>query len=447
MKKLQKIFFTATLMIAAVCLVFVSCTKEGAVGPAGANGKDGVNGLNGVNGVDGLNGKDANSSCRVCHTVANFDTKIAEYHLSKHYLGTSSSRNTKFCARCHTSEGFQEIQGSGQFTVTNDMPNATRINCQTCHKHTGFDFESGDTLSQVLFTNKPVYLNYNKNLTATDFGKMSNLCVNCHQIRGKTALVYSDTTLTPKVLNAAFDQLPYFPFTLSTNNDLDTVQYRAGRSFAVHDGNQSNLFAGINGYEYAGVTYVRTWAHTGFSCTTCHMNTYNATDKTGGHTLIVNKAQCTACHGGDKLTPVQTSISAKLVELGNLLTARKVFKKTTSGTGVVSYSALNTHDFNGKLYITPLPSDSTKTYAASSSMNTVSTSTGLVVYGNILKYAKDADWALRIGRPWTYGELGAAYNYGYINSELSIGVHNYKYALKLLQSSIDWLNAHPVSKK
>ncbi|MBK8062628.1 MAG: hypothetical protein IPK33_33365 [Gemmatimonadetes bacterium] len=46
----------------------------------------------------------------------------------------------------------------------------------------------------------------------------------------------------------------------------------------------------------------------------------------------------------------------------------------------------------------------------------------------------DASWATRIGRPWKYGELGAAYNYGYINSELSLGVHNPVYAMQLLQS-------------
>jgi len=56
--------------------------------------------------------------------------------------------------------------------------------------------------------------------------------------------------------------------------------------------------------------------------------------------------------------------------------------------------------------------------------------------------AIDADYANRIGREWKYGELGAAYNYAYINCELSKGVHNPTYALQLLQNSIDWLNAN-----
>lgn len=430
MKNLRRLYSVTTILFVA-CLIFASCVKEGPVGPAGTSG---VNGLNGVDGVDGLNGKDANSSCLVCHTVANFDKKIDEYHLSKHFTGTTSARNTKYCASCHTSNGFKELLGSGKFVVSNDMPNAERINCTTCHKHGGFDFS--DTLSQILATTKPVFLHYNKNQVATDFGKMNNMCVRCHQIRGATATVYSDTTLTPKVLNASFAQLPFFPFTVG--NDLDTVQYRAGRSFSVHDGNQSNLFAGVNGYEYSGVSYTRTWKHSTYNCTSCHMNQYNAADSTGGHSMKVNRATCTSCHVSDKFTPVQTAINAKRIELAELLVTRKVFKKTGTSPNF-SYSALNTHDFNGKLYTTTAG----EIYATSSTYNTVSATTGLVVYGNIIKYATDADKALRIGRPWSKGELGAAYNYAYINSELSMGLHNPVYALQLLQASIDWLNANP----
>ncbi len=432
MKNFKSLFFAAGLMIAAACLTFTSCTKEGPQGPAG------VDGINGVNGVNGTNGKDANGSCLVCHTIANFDQKIAEYHFSKHYTGNTSSRFTKFCASCHTSEGFKQILGSGKYVVANDMPAANRINCTTCHAHSGFDF-TADTVSQILTAISPVYLNYNKNLTATDFGALNNLCVNCHQIRGATALVYSDTTLTPDVINKSFDQLPYFPFTNSS--DLDTVQYRVGRSFSVHDGNQSNLFAGINAYEYKGKTYTKTWKHSAFACTQCHMNEYNAADSTGGHTLRVNEEACKTCHGSDKLTPIQNLIKGKLTDLAELLTTKKIFKKTVNGTtGAISYSALPTHDFNGKLY--PTTQTAGDKFATSSSNNTVSPTTGLVIYGNMLKYGTDADYAIRMGRPWKWGELGAAYNYAYINSELSLGLHNPNYALQVLNNSIDWLNAN-----
>jgi hypothetical protein len=240
------------------------------------------------------------------------------------------------------------------------------------------------------------------------------------------------------VINKPFDQLPYFPFV--NQNDNDTVQYRVGTSFAVHDGNQSNLFAGINAYEYNGKNYTRTWKHSANACTDCHMNTFNPADSTGGHSLKVNEEECTACHGSDKISPIRALIEAKRVELAELLTARKIFKKTVNGTtGAVSYSAEPTHDFNGKLYAT---TQTNTLYANLSSNNTVSPTTGLVVYGNMLKYAKDTDYANRIGRPWKKGEMGAAYNYGFINSELSLGVHNPPYALQVLQNSIDWVTAN-----
>ena len=77
------------------------------------------------------------------------------------------------------------------------------------------------------------------------------------------------------------------------------------------------------------------------------------------------------------------------------------------------------------------------------SSNLVSPTTGLVVYGGTVQYKVDTDYANRIGRQWTYGELGAAYNYQYVaNSSESLGVHNPVYVMQLLQTYIDYLNAH-----
>jgi len=171
------------------------------------------------------------------------------------------------------------------------------------------------------------------------------------------------------------------------------------------------------------------------------MNAYDATTKTGGHTLIPNEAKCTSCHGGtDKLTPIQTNISAKIIELGEALAAKKIFKKTTNSSGVASYSAVQSHDFFGVLF--PTTASSTTYATALAGANTVSPTSGLVTYANNVTIAVDKDYALRIGREWKYGELGAAYNYGYINSELSRGVHNPTYALQILQNSIDYLKSY-----
>jgi hypothetical protein len=114
--------------------------------------------------------------------------------------------------------------------------------------------------------------------------------------------------------------------------------------------------------------------------------------------------------------------------------------QNTSSSGAVSYSAVQSHDFYGTLFPT---SQMTKKYAtALAGVNTVSPTTGLVIYGNTVTMAVDASYATRIGREWKYGELGAAYNYGFINGELSIGVHNPTYAMQILQNSIDYLKSY-----
>jgi len=121
-----------------VCFLFISC--EGPMGPAGADGKD------------------INSVCLKCHNKANFDAKEAQYDLSD--KGERGARTGKYCARCHTTEGFKEILTMGTFTVSNEMLNGTKLGCSTCHNHSSFDF-SGDTVSQVLRTIDPVYTNFN----------------------------------------------------------------------------------------------------------------------------------------------------------------------------------------------------------------------------------------------------------------------------------------------
>jgi hypothetical protein len=393
-------------------------------------------------GPQGTPGKDANSSCLKCHNTAKTEAIEEAFDASAHFEG--NPRTGKYCARCHSNEGFKEVTRKPWATgalisATNDIPNGTRMDCETCHQHSSFEF-ADDTITQVLRTTAPVSLAYDNYSKTTDFGEINNLCSSCHQIRGARYVAYSDATPPTggPVTNKAFSELPYFPF--DNTKEATTVKYTVGTSFSVHDGNQSNLFAGINGYEYAGKTYTRTWKHSDNSCTDCHMNEYDPATETGGHTFKVNTAKCTECHNGsDKITPVQSLIDAKRIELAEILVTRKVFKKTTGSSGV-SYSAVPSHDFYGTLF--PGVSSATKYATALPATNTVSASTGLVVYGNTVTWATDADFALRIGREWKYGELGAAYNYGYINSELSKGVHNPTYALQLLQNSIDWLNAN-----
>jgi hypothetical protein len=419
--------------------------------------------LTSCEGPMGPAGKDANESCVMCHNAAKMDAIQAQYDLSD--KGTRSARTGKYCARCHTTEGFKEITTMKTFIVSNEMLNGTKITCEACHKHSNFDFaNSPDTVSEILRTLTPVYTNFNNfnytsfayaNTNASDYPGLNNLCSTCHQYRGITSPLYSDPTpppagtipTAPVSVNVKYTDLPYFPIANVSSNELTTtVKYRAGTGFGIHEGaNQGDYLQGKNGYEYTGKTYTKTWKHSAASCTDCHFNAYDATSKTGGHTMKVNISDptCVACHDlTAKRATTLAGIQAKLTELGDLLAARKVFKKTTSGT-TVSYSAQFSHDFYGNLL--PTTTSTTKYALTLTTANIPSLTTGLLTYNKNVAWATDADFANRIGREWKYGELGAAWNFTYVNTAAdaaNIAVHNPTYALQLLQTSIDWLKAN-----
>ena len=441
-------------VIQLLCFAFVlmciapSCVKEGPIGYTGNAGE---------NGKDGANGKDANATCLTCHAQANMAAKEAQYDMSD--KGTRTARSGKYCARCHSTEGFQEIATMGTFVVTNEMLNGTKITCAACHKHSGFDFAT-DANSKILRTISPVYLNYeNYNLTtnafvatkSTDYGSINNLCANCHQIRSTTVATYTDPTPpkgTPVTTPVKYTAVPYFPVANVTGSITQNtlVKYRAGTNFGIHEGaNQPDYLISRGGYEYAGKTYTRKTAHSADKCTDCHFNVYDATAKTGGHTMKTNlkDPKCVGCHDlTTKIPATLVTINSKLTELGELLSAKKIFKKTTNATtGAVSYSAQFSHDFYGT--VLPTTASAPTTYALTlAGANLPSATTGLLVYNSLVTWAADTDFANRIGREWTYGELGAAFNYTYVNTVATAankGIHNPIYALELLQSSIDYL--------
>jgi pterin-4a-carbinolamine dehydratase len=438
----MKNLFKLLSLLSVAGFILTSC--EGPMGPAG------------MDGLDGKDGVDANTSCLICHTTVNQDAKEAQYELSD--KGERSARSGKYCARCHSTEGFKEIVNMGTFVVSNEMLNGTKIGCEACHKHTSFNF-SGDTVSQVLRTVAPVYQNWdNFNMTtfayartnASDFGKINNLCANCHQARGTRSPLYSDPTppTGSPTANIKFTEVPYFPIVNTNANENTLVKFRTGTNFSIHEGaNQPDYLTSKNGYEYSGKTYTRKTTHSSYTCTDCHFNTYDATTKTGGHTMKVNLNDpgCVTCHNiASKRIITLAAIEAKLTELGDLLAARKVFKKTTNSSGVVSYSAQPSHDFYGTLI--PTTSSTNKFAMTVSAANTVSTTTGLLLYNNNVAWAVDTDFANRIGREWKYGELGAAWNFMYVNTVATAAnkaVHNPTYAMELLQNSINWLKANP----
>ena len=88
---------------------------EGPMGPAGHDGVDGLDGKDGIN---------ANVACLTCHVSTNMTAKTTQYELSKHFTGNTSARNGKYCARCHTNDGFIEITSQDKYVGRNRGPAA-----------------------------------------------------------------------------------------------------------------------------------------------------------------------------------------------------------------------------------------------------------------------------------------------------------------------------------
>ena len=86
--------------------IFTGCKgKDGAEGPAGTNGTNGADGLAGVDGID------ANSFCRDCHNVANWNAIIAQLESSKHgdkEGNMAEEGGNGSCTPCHSRQGFME---------------------------------------------------------------------------------------------------------------------------------------------------------------------------------------------------------------------------------------------------------------------------------------------------------------------------------------------------
>jgi hypothetical protein len=169
-----------------------------------------------------------------------------------------------------------------------------------------------------------------------------------------------------------------------------TVNIQTTR-YGPHHGPQGVMLSGLVGYELPGPAVYENSAHTlllansnGNGCITCHMGTAQATES-GGHTFRViseegniNTAACVACHpvAADLNALVddrQAQIEAKLLELENLLVARGLY---------------------------------------------------------------DAAKGQNIKGDYEGHEAGALYNFKFVEEDLSRGVHNFKYAMALLNNSI-----------
>ncbi|MGE0020905.1 MAG: ammonia-forming cytochrome c nitrite reductase subunit c552 [Draconibacterium sp.] len=268
-----------------------SCVKEGPMGPAGADGTDGT---------DGTDGVDGNVTCLACHSGTSMEAIQAQFAMSVHRAGLVAvdyAGGRAACAQCHSHEGFTQYATFG--LVLGDITNPTAWKCNTCHGiHKSFE-----TKDYALRLTDPIHPAFDPT-TTMDLKGNSNLCANCHQSRTAEPLKVKPGEETFKITSA---------------------------HYGPHHGAQANVVAGVGFAEIAGsVQYPAAGSNfhlshnsEAVSCVGCHMGTYSAGSKGGGHTWKPNLSACVECHGSEMTDynygGVQTEVEHLLVQLRDRL--------------------------------------------------------------------------------------------------------------------------------
>ena len=317
------------------------------------------------------------------HSVATaWNSKTAEWSksLHSHTTRTPSGAGREQCVRCHTSTGFATFTGTGQQLVANTQYES--LTCTSCH-----DPHSAANPHQLRVTGT---YTLPEGTTVTNVGSGA-LCMTCHHTRNGSA----ENNIAKYQLNQP--------------------TWIGGVSFGTHDSTAADMLEGVNGITYG--KDIPSGSHKAVipnTCVGCHMQQVAATDpaygNAGGHTFnmsykVVNAGVtnsvdvvnvCVKCHG-----PIDTFNFAR---------------KDYDGDGVIDGVQTEVKHLLDKLSRL-LPNSTYKTngnYFADGLVKTsVSTKTN-----------------------WPASYLKAAWNWQFVNTEGSFGVHNAPYAVGLLKASI-----------
>lgn len=331
----------------------------------------------------------AAGDCAQCHDSKPNHSRSAEWNNSKHAVATRTPTGTSraACARCHAGGGFaayaDTLGTTNTWTGTNTAYTTyTAITCATCH-------DPHDA-------SNPHQLRAGHDITLDDGTLVTNagaggFCMNCHQSR------------TGSVTNS----LVKFP--------LQQPTYTGGSSsFGPHDNPAADMLEGVNGYTYG--KFIPSAAHASAvtnTCVGCHMQTVASTDPgftlAGGHTM---KMSYNAVSGGVTNTVHMVGVCVKC---HGELDSFDMVRQDYDGDGIIDGVQTEVTHLLDKLD-TLLPSS---TYVAGGNY---------VADGVVGSFTVRSNWPAKF--------LQAAWNWQFVDHDLSKGIHNAPYAVGLLQASI-----------
>jgi len=293
------------------------------------------------------------------------------------------------CARCHSSDGYQDYLGADGTdfqVVDNAAPAGTTVNCATCHNSVA------NTLDVVMFP------------SGVEIGGLGSeaICMTCHQGRA------SSDTVEQMIVDADADAAP------DTKNDglrFTNIHYYAAGA---------TLEAGRvrGGYQYDGKTYDWRFRHApGYdSCVGCH----------DSHTLQVKVDECSTCH---------TEVSA----IADLRGIRMISSASVDYDGDGDTTEGIYHELEG---LRTALMAAIQDYTQANSLANVCYDSHAYPYwfvdtdGNG-ECSEDEAKNVNQFREWTARLTRAAYNFQVSLKDPGAFAHNAKYMIQLLHDSIE----------
>ena len=325
----------------------------------------------------------ASGDCNQCHDAPSHHIYGTEWYASGHAVTTRipTGAGRDYCVGCHTATGFVNRLASGQPTTmpptdTTYVP----IDCQTCHEPHG----------ETTPTNNPHLLRILGSVTMPDGTVVTNagegaLCLECHHNRN----------------GSATNQLVKYP--------LGQATWAGGSSFGPHDGPQGDMVEGVNAITY-GLT-IPSSAHRQTVtnlCVGCHMQTLSSSDPglllAGGHTF---------------------NMSYNVTNNNVVSTVDKVDTCNQCHGGITSFN-FPVQDYNGDGVIEGVQ---TEVQHLLDKLSTLLPNSSGVVDGTVKT-------SLSVKTNWSQAQLKAAYNWQFVSSDGSLGVHNAPFATGILKASI-----------
>jgi hypothetical protein len=310
------------------------------------------------------------------------------------------------CFGCHSDEDFKLIyaknqwevskHGSGTTVERNRNTSAFYQVCEDCHTSEGF-------LRRIT----------GMEFSTTNFTHIA--CFTCHAPHTNKSLQLRTTAAVTLEDGVTFDHglgnlCANCHHSRENASEFVVDGVEMSTHWGPHHGPQSDMLAGTNGYEYAGYTYEnsRHTIETTDGCVMCHFEGSIGTE-VGGHTFMMadestereNTTGCnvTACHSGT-IASLDPPAAADFDHDG-----------TIEGVQDEIEGLLAT--------LAPLLEDA-----------------GLLEDGEPTSVTvADA------------GMAGAVFNYIFVEEDRSMGIHNTRYTVGLLQSAIDYMNSALLASK